>query len=155
MNAKRLLNGAAVAVSLSIAAHHAGASPVDPDKLPKVDCSQLVYSQQFLAKYPKAPAACQEARVYKGKRYAKFSGKVYLNSPTGTTVQFFNVAGDPLSTLTVKPSPTAKIMINGETKTYADLKQGDPVTFWVSEKQYAVYSSPGSKSHTPIVAPQT
>jgi hypothetical protein len=34
-----------------------------------VACSDLKWNAEFLAKYPKAPAACQEARVYKGKRF--------------------------------------------------------------------------------------
>jgi hypothetical protein len=46
-----------------------GAPQADPEKLPMVACSDLKWNAEFLAKYPKAPAACQEARVYKGKRF--------------------------------------------------------------------------------------
>ena len=43
------------------------AKAVNPDTLPKVECTSLRYSDDFLQKYPKAPAACLEARVYKGE----------------------------------------------------------------------------------------
>jgi hypothetical protein len=39
---------------------------VNPDTLPGIECPSLRYSEDFLQKYPKAPAACPEARVYKG-----------------------------------------------------------------------------------------
>jgi hypothetical protein len=157
MNAKRWLNGAAVAATLTLAAHQATAATtsIDPEKLPKVNCSELVYNHTFLAKYPKAPAACEEARVYHGVRYAKFSGKVSSNTPEALTVQFFNVAGDPLSLISLKPSASAKVVVSGETKTFADLKQGDPVTFWVSEKRYAFVTNPASKTSMPIVEPKS
>jgi hypothetical protein len=53
-----------LSIELAIAA-----SQADPEKLPMAACSDLKWNAEFLARYPKAPAACQEARVYKGKRF--------------------------------------------------------------------------------------
>jgi hypothetical protein len=95
MNIKRWLACSALTLPLAIGMH-ANAQKVDPDKLPKVGCTELTFSQAFLSKYPKAPAACQEARVYQGKRYAKFSGKVSKKDEASMAVQVNNVAGMPL-----------------------------------------------------------
>ncbi len=57
---------------------------VDPNDLPQVACSDLKWGAAFVKKYPKAPQACIEGRVYQGKRYAKFDAKVYI-SPIRTS----------------------------------------------------------------------
>jgi hypothetical protein len=124
----------------------ANAQKVDPDKLPKVACSELTFSQAFLKQYPKAPAACQEARVYQGKRYAKFSGKVSKKDESALSVQVNNVAGDAIDTLSVKPSTTATVIVNGERVKLSDLKSGDPITIWVAETRFAFYATPGKGS---------
>jgi hypothetical protein len=147
MNITRWLAGTALVLPLAMAATLAqGQVHVDPDTLPKVSCSHLTFSHDFLAKYPKAGAACIEARVYKGHRYAKFNGKVYLMNPDSLTVQVFNVAGDPIDTITFKPQPGTKLIVNGEPETFDQLKKGDPVTFWVSEKRFSIYGAPGPAS---------
>jgi hypothetical protein len=80
---------------------------------------------------------------------------VYIPGTDVVTIQVFNVAGDPLSTISIKPSPTARVIINGEPKAYGELQKGDPVTFWVSEKRFAVYTAPGvKKGVSQAVAPQ-
>ena len=153
MNIKKWLACSALALPLAIGMQHANAQSVDPDKLPKVACTELTFSHDFLAKYPKAPAACQEARVYKGKRYAKFNGKVSKKDASAMTVQVFNVAGDPLDTISVKPSATATVVVNGERAKLTDLKVGDPLTFWVAETRYSFYSSPG-KGASQVLPPK-
>ena len=116
---------------------------VDPDKLPKVNCSSLTFSQEFIGKYPKAGAACQEARVYKGKRYAKFNGKIVSKDPESLTVEVHNVAGDPLDNVVFKPNSSAKLLVNDKPEAFSELRVGDPVTFWISENRFSFYSSPG------------
>jgi hypothetical protein len=154
MNITRWLAGTALVLPLAIGATSAQAL-VDPDSLPKVSCSNLTFSHEFLAKYPKAGAACIEARVYKGHRYAKFNGKVYLINPDSITVQIFNVAGDPIDTISFKPTPNTKFLVNGEPETFDQLKKGDPLSFWISEKRFSIYGTPGSpKTASPGLAPQ-
>ncbi len=143
------------ALSLPLSITVATAAPqVNPDKLPLVDCSTLHWNQQFLAKYPKAPAACQEARVYKGKKYAKFNAKVYLVDQDGSvTLTFLNVAGDDLSTFTYKPVGDSVLYVNGKATQYKDLKPGDKVTVWVSENRFSVAGAPGAAA-SPGMAPK-
>jgi hypothetical protein len=51
---------------------------VNPDTLPRIECSSLRYSEDFLQKYPTASAVCLEARVFKGETYIKVKAKVYV-----------------------------------------------------------------------------
>ena len=125
----------------------------NPDDLPQVACSEMRYSAAFLAKYPKAPAGCQEARVYHGERYAKFDAKVYLVDPAFTTVNLLNVAGDMLTTFSLKPSPDQHVLVNGEETAFHDLKVGQKITFWISEKRLEAVELPGSTEHAWQVLP--
>jgi hypothetical protein len=145
MKINRWLASLAITLPLAIVAQHARAQEMpDPEKLPKVNCTSLTFSHDFLDKYPKAPAACQEARVYKGIKYAKFKGKVYLTDPAYITLQVFNVRGDPLDTISFKPNPDALLLVNGQQEKFSELKVGDPVTFWVSENRFSIYGAPGA-----------
>jgi hypothetical protein len=147
MKMNRWLACTALTLPLALGAHFATAQQVDPEKLEKVSCSNLTFSQDFIGKYPKAGAACIEARVYKGKRYAKFNGKVFLKDPSVITVQVLNVSGDPLDTVSFKPaSANASLIVDGKKEKFSDLKVGDPITFWIPESRFSIYSAPGSKS---------
>ena len=52
--------------------------------------------------------------------------------------QVNNVAGDPIDTLSIKPSTTATVIVNGERVKLSDLKAGDPITIWVAETSLRV-----------------
>ena len=154
MKINRWLASLAVTLPLAIGAQHLSAQTVDIEKLPKVSCSSLTFSHDFLDKYPRAPAACQEARIYQGKKYAKFEGKVFLTDPSFITVQLFNVAGDPIETVSLKPNPDALLMVNGQQEKFSELRVGDPVTFWVSENRFSFYGKPGAAAGSEGLPPQ-
>jgi hypothetical protein len=139
-----------LALPLSMATASAA---VNPDKLPQVDCSTLKFGAAFLAKFPKAPAACQDARVYKGKRYAKFVAKVYISDPAFMTVQILNAAGSTVETFSFKPGPNQHVMVNGEQKVFHDIAVGDKITIWVSEKRLTAAYLPGSTTDSWAVLP--
>jgi hypothetical protein len=142
------LSALALPLSIGIAA-----TIPNPDELPQVACSDMRYSAAFLAKYPKAPAACQDARVYNGERYAKFEAKVYISDPAFTTVQLLNVAGDMVTTFSLKPGPNEHVLVNGEETAFHDLKVGEKITFWISEKRLEAVELPGSTEHAWAVLP--
>lgn len=141
MNKIKVLLLSALALPLSIGIAHA---VVNPDKLPQVACSDLKFSAAFLAKWPQAPQACQDARVYKGKRYAKFEAKVYISSPEFMTIQILNAAGDTVTTASFKPGPNQHVIVNGQDKAFHDLSVGEKITVWVSEKRLDAQKLPGS-----------
>lgn len=151
MKMRNVIVGLALVAPLSLA--WAAKQPVDPDKLPKVACTDFKFSPAFLDKYPKAPAACLEGREYKGVRYAKFTAKVYLTSPERTTVQLLNVAGDPITTLSFKPKPGQEVIINGKKEKFSDMKKGEVLTFWVPESRMEAVSLPTPTAQAWSVVP--
>jgi hypothetical protein len=144
----------ALAVPLSIA-WAAKPGKVDPDKLPKVACSEFKFSEAFLQKYPKAPAACIEGREFKGERYAKFNAKVFLNGPDRTTVTLVNASGEDVTTFSFKPKPGSAVMVNGQKIKFTDLKKGEEISFWVPEKRMEAEAVPGPTADRWAVAPPT
>ena len=115
------------------------AQKVDPNKLSKVDCDTFRYSSAFLDKYPKAPAACLEGRVYEGTTYAKFNAKVYINSlPDYVTLQLLNVSGTMVTTFSVKPQGGGTFYLDGKEIPAANLKVGNQITLWVPESRMEV-----------------
>ena len=127
--------------------------PIDPERLTKVECSSLKFSEEFLKKYPDAPAACIEAREYNGKRYAKFNAKVYLNSADRTTVTLQSPTGKDLSTFSFRPAPDAMIRAGGKATKVTEFRPGETITFWVSEDRMAATSLPGSTEESWAVLP--
>jgi len=149
----------AVAVS-AIAALLAGcgtttpsSKPIDPNKLTKVECSELKFSDEFLKRYPDAPAACIEAREYNGKRYAKFQAKVYLNSADRTTVTLQSKEGKDLSTFSFRPGPDAKIRMGDKATKITAFRPGETISFWVSEDRMSASDLPGSTEESWSVLP--
>jgi hypothetical protein len=94
-----------------------------------------------------------EARVYQGKKYAKFNAKVYLVDADAVTLTFLNVAGDDLSTFTAKPAANTVLYVNGKATAWKDLKPGDKITVWVSENRFSVAGAPGEAA-SPGMAPK-
>src|SRR5277367_3436349 len=148
IRAKWLL--AALALPLMISTAFAA---IDPDKLPQVPCSDLKFGKAFLAKYPKAPAACQDARVYKGQRYAKFEAKVYISSPQFMTVELLDTAGNTVTTFSFKPAPGQGVHVNGQLRKFSDMAVGEKLTLWVSEKRPTAMELPGSTAQYWVVLP--
>ena len=142
---------AALALPLAISA--AQAKPVDPDKLPQIACSELKFSAAFLAKYPKAPAACLDGRVLNGKRYAKFQTKVYISDPAFMTVQLLDASGAMVTTFSFKPGPEQGVHVNGKLRKFHDMKVGEVLTIWVSEDRMTAEELPGSTKNSWAMLP--
>lgn len=148
-----IAGSAAVALLTGCAPATSSSRPVDPNRLTKVECSDLKFSDEFLKKYPEAPAACIEAREYNGKRYAKFNAKVYLNSADRTTVTLQSAAGKDLSTFSFRPGPDATIRVNGKPTRITEFRPGETITFWVSEDRMTATAMPGSSEESWSVLP--
>jgi hypothetical protein len=136
-----------------------GLSPVwaaedfDPDKLQQIPCSAIHFSKAFLEKYPQAPSACMEGRVYKGQKYAKFQGKVFLPMTDRITLEILKPSGETATTFSYKPPPDAVVMVNGQAEKYKELRKGEVITFWIPESRTAVQSTPAATSETWTLAP--
>ena len=146
----RALVASALVVPFAVSTAFA-ADPMASDK--KIACSEVKYSSEFLKKYPDAPAACLEAVEKGGKRYAKFTARVYLNSKDRTTLELLNVRGDRLSTFSLKPAADAGVNIDGKKVAFHDMKPGEKLSFWVSEDRLQATELPGDTHESWSVLP--
>jgi len=122
----------------------AATQTVDPDKLPKVECSSLHFSKEFLEKYPKAPAACQEARIYKGTTYMKVKGKLYVVDKPALSFAFEDTYGNALGTVSVK-NPKLRVIIDGKTTTIDRVSTDRELTFWIPESMFSAQPAAASQ----------
>jgi hypothetical protein len=97
MKISRWLACTALALPVVIGAQKVSAQTTVGSDTGTFRCKSLTYTKAFLAKYPKAPAACIEAREYHGKKYARFDGKVSAKEGEYMTIEMHNVAGDVLT----------------------------------------------------------
>lgn len=101
-------------------------------------CAGITWNPQFLADYPKAPAACREVTVKDGMKYAKFEGAVAKVDAGFVEVSIFNVADTPIGTVGFQVGVGGKVTMDGKEARVMALKVGDHVTFWVREGQFGV-----------------
>ena len=112
------------------------AEAVNPDKLPRVECSSLRYSKDFLQQYPKAPAACLEARVYKGQTYMKVKAKVYVREEPTLSVDIMDPYGNTLGSVLVRKPQSLRVLVNGKEVDAFDLRRNEEVTLWVPQSMF-------------------
>jgi hypothetical protein len=108
----------------------------EPAQLPRVSCDTFHYSDAFLARFPMAPAACLEGRVLDGREWARFDTRVYLNDyPRFITVEMLDVRGNPVATFSFHPAPGARVVMDGKSIPFSDVRLGDTITFWKTEQR--------------------
>jgi len=131
-------------VAVPVIAAAGCSAPVKGDQ--ELKCSDMLYSQEFLAKNPKAPAACQEVVAKNGEKYARFWGEVTEVKGNLVTVSFKNVRGDSLAEVTIDPKPEAKVTIEGKSVKFSSLTKGQRLDVWVPEGRYGFYATPGESA---------
>jgi hypothetical protein len=117
------------------------AEAVNPDKLPRVECSSLRYSEDFLQKYPKAPAACLDARVYKGETYMKVKAKVYVTEEPILSVDLMDRYGNTLGTVLVRKPQSIRVLVNGKEVGASDLHRNEQIIVWVPQSMFDAQSA--------------
>ena len=115
------------------------------DEPTKLSCiNDVTFSQEFLAKYPKAGAACREVVVKNGQKWARFSAHVVKVSGNEVTAELIDDFGNAVGTLTVNAAPDVPIDMEGKPTKFSQLRQGDKLSFWVPESRFGVYAAPGA-----------
>ena len=113
---------------------------------PKLSClTDIVFSQEFLAKYPNAGAVCKEVVVKDGTKWARFDANVVSVKGNLVTADFLGSrAQNTISTVTFSVSPQAKVQMNGKEIKATELQAGDSLSFWVPESRAGFYAAPGA-----------
>jgi len=114
-----------------------------PNELPKISCDAIHYSDAYLQRYPRAPAACIEGRIAYGQEWARFDTRVYLaDFPKFITVEMLDPSGNPISTFSFKPARKDRILVNGKSLPFSEVEPGDLITFWKSQKRLDARAMP-------------
>jgi hypothetical protein len=121
------------------------AETVNPETLPRIECASLRYSKDFLQKYPTAPAACLEARVYKGETYMKVKAKVYVREEPMLSVDLMDPYGNTLGSVLVRKPQSLRVLVNGKEVDPFDLHRNEEVTLWVPQSMFD--AQPAAASH--------
>ena len=150
MKMRTAMFGVALMASLSVA----WAQPINPDRMTKVACSDLHFSEAFLQRYPQAPAACIDARQDQdGGKWAKFHARVFLNSSDRTTVNLLGPDGAMKTTFSFRPRPGATIQLNGRNTRITSLRPGDELDFWIPESKMTAGEMPEATTQSWQVLP--
>jgi hypothetical protein len=112
-----------------------------------LSCTKDVnYNKDFLAKYPDAPAACQEVRALNGEKWARFNAIVRGNKDSRITVRFLNTAKTPTGrALSFEYTPDATLTLDSQkVKNASAVKKGDKIVVWLPESRFGLYAAPGA-----------
>jgi hypothetical protein len=104
----------------------------------------ITYGKEFLAKFPDAGSACQEAKVVQGQKWVRFNARVKSNEGGRITVDFLNKEQNPTShPMTFEYTPDATLTLeNDKVKAASAIKKGDKVKIWVPESRFGLYAQP-------------
>jgi hypothetical protein len=114
--------------------------------------NHIVFSQEFLARYPNAGGACREVKVEDGQKWARFDADVVRVRGRQVTANFVDRFDKSLGTLTFEASPEARVEVNGRDTRFSSLKPGDKLSFWMPENRVGMYAQPGAASESSKLA---
>jgi hypothetical protein len=106
--------------------------------------NDVTYSQEFLAKYPRAPAACDQVIESNGQKWIRFNAKTQSVGEGQATFGFSDSYGNTVASLTFAFTPDAQVVVKGRPKMASSLKKGDKVVFWMPENRFGFYAHAGA-----------
>jgi hypothetical protein len=106
--------------------------------------NKIVFSQEFLTKYPNAGKACREVVTKDRKKYARFDANVVNVKGNEVTADFMDSYNNKVSTVTFSTKPEARVQMEGTEVKVSELKAGDKLSFWVPESRAGFYAAPGA-----------
>jgi hypothetical protein len=161
MRAVNFAAAALIAVPLGALAQNQGTT-TSSQRLPEGQTSascikHITFSQEFLASYPNAGAACREVKVENGVKWARFDADVVRVSGNQVTANFVDTSNRNLSAITFEATPDSRVEVNGRPIRFQALRGGDRLSVWMPESRVGFYAEPGTSesdkltviSHTP------
>jgi hypothetical protein len=109
-------------------------------------CSDVRWSAEALAQYPRIATACREVLQRDDKYYVRFEGEVRRVADRGRELTIDFRDGDRL---TLAPPENLSITINGRPTAPRDLRPGDQLTFYVPQDQLAASFFAGQPDTSP------
>jgi hypothetical protein len=111
----------------------------------KVNCDSFVYSERFLARFPKGPAACQEVKTQDGEKWVHFEGHITAIQGNEVTTSFMDDFNNPVVTVTVTAADAKQaVKVDGQDGKWSDIKVGQKISLWMPQSKIGFYAKPGS-----------
>lgn len=115
---------------------------------PEVDrasCEDVDWHQDLLRDYPWVVAACQEAVVVDGQKWARFEAEFQeLHRDGAITSDFRNDSGRSLGSVRLMPGPDQRVLLDGRPYRFSELQSGQTLNFYVPDDIYAFTTVPGA-----------
>jgi hypothetical protein len=116
-----------------------------PSTPTKVNCDSFLYSEKFLARFPKAPAACQEVKTQNGEKWVHFEGQITAIQGNEVTTSFMDDFNHPVVTVNVTAADAKQaVVLNGQEGKWSDIKVGQKISLWMPESRIGFFAKPGS-----------
>ena len=113
-------------------------------ELDRVSCTEVDWHQNMLRDYPWVANACHEAIIVDGQKWARFEAEFQeLNSDGSITSNFRNDRGRSLGSVTLKPGADQRVLLDGRSARFSDLRRGQLLNFYAPEGMYAFTTEPG------------
>ena len=116
------------------------------------DCTQIVWSQETLERFPRIAVACREVVKKDGRTFVKFEGDITRVARRGEEVDVrFQRGTDPV---TLRPPEGMEIEVDGRKTPIARMRPGDKLTFYIPEDRLAAnfYTEPTPTAQPAAVA---
>jgi hypothetical protein len=110
-------------------------------------CSDVTWSQEALATYPRIATACRDVLQRDGKYYVRFEGEVVRVADRGQQLTIDFRDGDRL---TLTPPENLSLTINNRPTPVRELRPGDQLTFYVPQDQLAATFFAGQPETSPV-----
>ena len=105
----------------------------------------ITYSQAFLAKFPRAGAACNEVVSVHGQKWVRFNAEVKNVESNHLTVDFLDKYRNSVSTMVFSFDPVATVTTeNGQQIAASKAEPGEKILVWMPENRLGFYADPGA-----------
>ena len=103
----------------------------------------ITYSQAFLAKFPRAGAACNQVIEANGQKWVRFNAQVTNVVSNQLTVDFLDKYDKAVSTMTFSFDPNATLLTEGGEHILASrVNLGQKLQVWMPENRVGFYADP-------------
>jgi hypothetical protein len=113
------------------------------------NCTQIVWSQETLERFPRIAVACREVVTKDGRTFVKFEGDVTRVGRRGEELDVrFQRGTDPVR---LNPPAGMEIEVDGRKTPVARLRPGDKLTFYIPEDRLAAnFYTEDTPTATPV-----
>lgn len=144
MTSAALLLGLAWAGNSMAQQQQLASSMPDPET-DRASCSDIEWHSNMLRDYPWVADACHEAVVVDGQKWARFEAEFQEVNNDGTiTSDFRDDRGRSLGTVNLQPRPDQRVLLDGRSTRFSDLRRGQVLNFYAPEGQYSFTTEPGA-----------